>query len=45
VIFIERGLLAGEQIDNRQAAHAQRNAIVEQIAFRIRTPVRHAIAH
>src|SRR5947207_771090 len=45
VIFVESWLLASEQIDNCQAAHAERDAVVEQIAFRVRTAVLHAIAH
>src|SRR6266403_5699244 len=45
VIFVESWLLASEQIDDCQTAHAQRDAVVEQIAFRVRTAMMHAIAH
>ena len=45
VVFIEGRLLAGKQIDNGQPPHAERNAVIEQVAFRIRPPMRHAIAH
>src|SRR2546430_3406309 len=45
VIFVESWLLAGEQIDYRQTSHAERDAVVEQIAFRIRPPMLHAVAH
>ena len=45
VIFVESWLLASEQIDDRQPPHAQRDAVVEQIAFGVRTAMMHAIAH
>src|SRR5712675_1958803 len=45
VIFVESWLLASEQIDDCQTAHAQRDSVVEQIAFRVRTAMMHAIAH
>src|SRR5438270_9711604 len=45
VIFVESWLLAGQQIDDCQAAHAERDAVVKQIAFRVRTPMMHAITH
>src|ERR1041385_3040457 len=44
-IFVESRLLAGEEIDDRQTAHAERDSIVQQITFRIRPAMDHAIAH
>ena len=44
-LLVEDRLFAGEQIDDRQPAHAQRDAVIEQIAFRIRPAMVHAIAH
>jgi hypothetical protein len=38
-------LFAGKQIDDCQTAHAERDAIIEQVAFRIRPAVRHPVAH
>ena len=35
VIFIECRLLARQQIDDRQTPHSQRDAIIDQITFRI----------
>src|SRR5437764_13620199 len=45
VIFVESWLLASEQIDDCQTAHAERDAVVEQIAFRVGPAMMHAIAH
>ena len=45
VIFVERRLLTSQQIDDRQAPHAQRDPIINQITFRIRTAMDHAVAH
>src|SRR5437764_11393706 len=45
VVFIESWLLAGEQIDYCEATHAERDAVVEKIAFGIGSAMLHAIAH
>src|SRR5258706_2902040 len=44
-IFVESRLLPGEQIDNRQTTHAQSDAIIQEIALRVRTAMNHPVAH
>src|SRR2546423_6819129 len=45
VIFVESWVLTGEEIDDRQPAHTERDTIIDQIAFRIGTAMLHAVAH
>src|ERR1051326_2256816 len=44
-VFVESWLVAGEQIDNRETSHTQRDAIIDEITFRVRAAMMHAIAH
>src|SRR2546427_1906383 len=44
-VFVVDRLFAGNEIDNREPAHAQRNASRDHQAFRIRTAMHHALAH
>ena len=43
--FVECWLLAGNQIDNCQAPHPERDSIIHQIPFGIRAAMNHAITH
>ena len=45
LVFVESGLFTGEEVDNRQAPHAQRDTIIDKITFRIGTAMDHAVAH
>ena len=45
VIFVEGRLLARNEIDDCQPSHPEPDAIIDQVAFRIRPSMRHAIAH
>src|SRR6478672_5496668 len=45
LVFIEGGLFAREQIDDCEAPHSQGDASRNQKAFRIRTTMRHPLAH
>src|SRR5437016_1925238 len=45
VVFVEGRLLAGKQVDYRQPPHAERDSIVDEIAFRIRPAMNHAVTH
>ena len=44
-VFIESGLFAGEEIDDCEASHPERDAVIDKIAFGVGTAMLHAIAH
>ena len=45
VIFVEGGLVAREEIDDREPSDAQRDPVIHQIAFGIGPAMMHPIAH
>ena len=44
-VFVINRLLASDEIDDRQAPHAQGHAVAYHIAFRVRPAMNHAVAH
>src|SRR6266566_5174536 len=44
-VFVINRLLASDEIDDRQAPHAEAHAVADYIAFRVRPAMDHAIAH
>ena len=44
-VVVEGWLVAGDEIDDREPAHAQRHAVINQIAFGVRSAMMHPIAH
>jgi hypothetical protein len=43
--LVEDGLVAGGEVDDGEAPHAQREATLHQVARVVGTPVRHGVAH